>query len=478
VQQQVPYRRTRGWYTVSVDTLRALGIVAVLGALAGASWLVYGRWQTGQLELEAARLIQEVDALLERARDERPQGGFQDEYQEATASREAAQRRYESADYAEAVQQARRAQSLLLAVLNVSGAPAAAGEAQFIAVQGGVEFRRGEQGEWEPAHSREVLHSGDWVKTSPNGSAEIVFLDGTLHTVRPNTLILVTRARTAIGAGTEQAISMEYGWVDLNTAQRGGRVSTPSAEARVRRDSEAAVSVDPANATSRFAAFRGELEVTSKGGVTRRVGPLEEIRQKGDLLSDPAALPPQPLLADPASHLEVELDPGRRLVLSWEPVPGAARYALQVSRSRLFVDNLIDADSRTKTDATLELRGEGSFQWRVAAIGREGLQGPWSDARSFRVVAGLRPGERGDRTPPPLELEQVQVYGNLFIVSGHTEPGASLRVNGETVSVAQNGGFTNTLLVAREGWSVLEFIASDSSGNVATLRQRVFVETL
>jgi hypothetical protein len=94
------------------------------------------------------------------------------------------------------------------------------------------------------------------------------------------------------------------------------------------------------------------------------------------------------------------------------------------------------------------------------------------------VVAGLRPGERGDRTPPPLELEQVQVYGNLFIVSGHTEPGASLRVNGETVSVAQNGGFTKTLLVAREGWSVLEFIASDSSGNVATLRQRVFVETL
>ena len=478
MQQQAPYQRTRGWYTVSVDTLRALGILLVLAALATAGWLFYGRWQAGQLESEASRLLQEVDALLERARDERPQGGFQDEFQEATASREAAQLSYEQADYAASVQQGRRAQSLLLAVLDVGGAPAASGEAQFIAVQGGVEFRRGEQGEWEPAHSRDVLHSGDWVKTAPGGSAEIVFLDGTLHTVRPNTLILVTRERAAIGAGTEQAISMEYGWVDLNTAQRGGRVSTPSAEARVRRDSEAAVSVDRATATARFAAFRGELEVTSKGGVTKKVGPLEEIRQKGDLLSDPTALPPPPLLAEPASHLEVELDAGRRLVLSWETVPGAARYALQVSRSRLFVDNLIDADSRTKTDATLELRGEGSFQGRVAAIGREGLQGPWSDARSFRVVAALRPGERGDRTPPPLELEQVQVYGNLFIVSGRTEPGASLRVNGETVSVSQGGGFTKTLLVAREGWSVLEFIASDSSGNVATLRQRVFVETL
>ncbi len=40
-------------------------------------------------------------------------------------------------------------------------------------------------------------------------------------------------------APTEQQIAMEYGWVNLNTAQRGGRVTTPRAEAlrrpRVRR---------------------------------------------------------------------------------------------------------------------------------------------------------------------------------------------------------------------------------------------------
>jgi hypothetical protein len=463
---------------VSVDTLRAFGIVLLLVALATTGWLVYDRWRAGELENDAARLLEEVEALIVRAQEERPQGAFQDEFQEALASRDAARRHFTESEFAASAEQGRRARALLSAVLDVAGSRSAAGEAQFIAVQGGVEFRRGEQGEWEPAHSRDVLHSGDWVKTTPGGSAEIVFLDGTLHTVRPNTLILVTRARTAIGAGTEQAISMEYGWVDLNTAQRGGRVSTPSADARVRRDTEAAVSFDRATDTARFAAFRGEVEVTSRGGVTRTVGPLEEIRQQGDLLTDPAALPDSPQIAAPPANLEVTLDEGRRLVLSWLPVPGAVRYALQVSRSRLFVDNLIDVDSRSKTEATLELRGEGGFQWRVAAVGREGLQGPWSDTRSFRVVAALRPGERGDRTPPPLELEQVQVYGNLFMVSGRTEPGATLRVNGEVVSVGQNGVFNKTLLVGREGWSVLEFVASDTSGNVATLRQRVFVETL
>jgi len=476
--QEVPYQRTRGWYTVSVDTLRALGIVVVLAVLAGAGWLVYGRYKAAQLEREATLLLQEVDALVERVMADRPQSSFHDEFQEASASRVAAQRSYEEGDFKTAVQQGRRARALLLAVFDADGSPGSAGEAQFIAVQGGVEVRRGEQGEWEPAHSRDVLHSGDWVKTASGGSAEIVFLDGTLHTVRPSTLILVTRERAAIGAGTEQAISMEYGWVDLNTAQRGGRVSTPSAEARVRRDSEAAVSFDRATDTARFTAFRGGVDVTSTGGVTKSIGALEQIRQKGDLLTDATALPAAPEIVGPAAHVELTLDEGRRLVLSWQPVSGAVGYALQVSRNRLFVDNLIDVEARKKPEATLELRGEGTFQWRVAAVARDGLQGPWSNARSFRVVAGLTPGERGDKTPPPLELEQVQVYGNLFIVSGRTEPGASVRINGEAALVQQSGSFTKTLLVAREGWSVLELVASDTSGNVATLRQRVFVETL
>jgi hypothetical protein len=473
-----PNRRTRGWYTVSVDTLRTIGVLTLLVVVAAAGWIGYQRWREAELGREAAQLLEEVAGLVERARGERTGGAFGDELAEATASRDAATASFAAGEFAAAVEHGRRARALLLALLDVGGSRATGGEAQFIAVEGDVELRRGEQGEWEPARSRDVLRSGDYVKTSTTGSAEIVFLDGTLYTVRPNTLFLVTRTRAFVGPGTEQAIAMEYGWVDLNTAQRGGRVSTPSAEARVARDSEAAVAVDRATAAARFTAFRGEVEVATASGVTKTIGPLEEIRQRGDLLTDPRALPEAPAQSEPAAHLETSLDASRTLVLSWEPVTGAARYALQVSRNRLFVDNLIDVDSRIKTTATLELRGEGSFQWRVAALSRDGLQGPWSEPRAFRVVAGARPGERGDRTPPPIEIEQVQVYGNLFIVSGRTEPGAKLKINGESAAVGQNGSFTKTLLVAREGWSVLEFVASDLSGNVSTRRQRVFVETL
>ncbi|MBP1642689.1 MAG: Fibronectin, type [Acidobacteria bacterium] len=469
--------RTRGWYTVSVDTLRVLGGLALLLVLAGGGWLAYRAWSARALEREAAFLLDEVRTLLARATQERSSGTFSEELTSARGGFEAAEGAFASRDFRTAVDEGRRARALLLAVLD-SGTRAASGEAQFIAVLGSVELRRGNQGEWEPARARDVLRQDDFVKTGANGSAEVVFLDGTLYTVRPNTLFVVTRQRAGVGTATEQAISMEYGWVNLNTAQRGGRVTTPRAEARVARDTEAEVSVDKATATASFSAFRGEVEVTSEAGLVRRIGALEQVTQTGALLSDAQKLPTAPLPLEPGAGFGTTLDGDRRLVLAWDPVPGASHYALQVSRNRLFADNLIDVASRTTTRATLGLRAEGTFEWRVAARTSAGLQGPWSEARTFRVVGSLRSADRGDTTPPLLEIDQVQAYGNVFIVNGRTEPGATVTVNGEGATVAANGTFAKTVLVQGDGWSFLELAASDPSGNTRRLRHRIFVEVL
>jgi hypothetical protein len=471
-------KRTRGWYTVSVDTLRGLAVLLAVLLLGGVGFYAYQRWSAEELEGEAGRLLAEVAELLERAGRERPGGAFGEEYEAARRDHVEATADAAAGDFRAAVDKGRRSRALLLAILDAASARSGAGEAQFIAVQGGVEFRRGERGDWEEARSRVVLQSGDYVKTVANGSAEIVFLDGTLYTVRPNTLFLVTRRQGATAGASEQAIRMEYGWVNLNTAQRGGRVETPRAEARVARESEAMVAYDKESATGRFVAFRGSLDVEAESGLTRKVQALQQVTQTGDLLSDPRRVPRAPEVERPPENFETTLDADRTIMLSWQPVQGATRYALQVSRNRLFVDNLIDVGERTKSAATLGLKGEGTFEWRVAARTADGLQGPWSAPRTFRVLAARGAGEVGDKTPPGLELDQVQAYGNIFIVSGRTEAGASLRLNGEVVAVASNGTFTKTVQLTSEGWSFLELAAVDASGNEASLRHRVFVETL
>ncbi|MEZ5312902.1 MAG: hypothetical protein R2862_04205 [Thermoanaerobaculia bacterium] len=471
-------RRTRGWYTVSVDTLRGAVILAIVASFGFAGWGLYRQWEAKSLEREAAFLLDEIQGLFSRAESERPEGSFLDELEAARQSRVRAETAYAAHDFPGAVHDARRSRALLLAILDAASAGASTGEAQFIAVQGSVEFRRGERGEWEEARTRVVLQSGDHVKTSGNGSAEIVFLDGTLYTVRPNTLFLVTRSTGTGGSPPEQTIAMEYGWVNLNTAQQGSRVTTPRAEAKVGRESDVVVSYDKESSTGRFVAYHGDIEVASRGGLVRNVGALEQVVQTGDLLSDARGLPRAPLQVRPVDNLEVSLDASKHLELEWEPVQGATRYSLQVSRNRLFVDNLIDVGQRTRTVADLGLKGEGTFEWRVAATGRDGLQGPWSPPRTFHVLASRQAGEQGDKTPPELVIDEVQAYGNIFIVAGRTEAGAGVRINGEQVAVAANGTFTKTVLVAKEGWSVLELRAMDNAGNEATVRRRVFVESL
>jgi hypothetical protein len=203
---------------------------------------------------------------------------------------------------------------------------------------------------------------------------------------------------------------------------------------------------------------------------------MQQVVQTGDLLSEPSPLPEKPELAEPADNLDVDLERADRLVLAWEPVPNAARYALQVSRNHLFVDNVIDVANRTKTRATLGLRGEGTFQWRVAAYGKDGIQGPWSKPWKFRVASFRGNGGDSDKTPPELDLEDVKSYGNIFIVAGRAEPGSRVEVTGEQVKTAADGSFTKTVQITKEGWSLIEVRALDGAGNETVRRHRVFVE--
>ena len=467
----------KDWYSVSVDTLRGLGLLLLILAVLGVAFLGYRFWENRTMQREAGLVIDEVQRLIQRVQKEERASGFGSELGTAFQSFQDARTAFDRGDYRTARDDARRSRLLLQSVLDALAGAGNAGQAQFISIQGTVEFRRGEGGDWEEARGRVTLHQGDFVRTAEKGSAEIMFNDGTLYTVRPNTQFMVSASgRSAAGGKDEQTISMEYGWVDLNTAQGTSNVKTPGAVARVNQESEAFVAVDKASSQGRFGTFAGSMELSAKGGLTREVQPMQQVVQTGDLLSAPAPLPGRPELNEPADNVDFDLDRADRVALAWEPVPGAARYALHVSRNHLFVDNVIEAQNRTKTHATLGLRGEGTFQWRVAAYGRDGVQGPWSKPRKFRVAAFKTAGGEVDKTPPALDLEDVKTYGSIFIVGGRTEPGARLEINGEPVKTAADGSFTKTVQLAKEGWSFIEFRARNGAGVETVRRKRVFVE--
>lgn len=472
VHKAAPKRKD--WYSVSVETLKGFGLLLLILAVVGLSFFGYRAWDHQSQEREAAAVIEEADGLLRRLSNEKRAVSSASELGTARESLQQAQSRFAAQDFRGALESGQRSRNVLLSIFDALALRSSNGQARFVSIQGDVEYRRGDSGDWQEARSRVQLQPGDFVRTSENGSAEVMFLDGTLYTVRPNTQFIVS----ASGAGrTAQTIRMDYGWVNLSTSRKSSNVVTPGAVARVKEDSEAFVAVDKATSQGRFGAYRGGVELSSKGGMTREVKELQQVVQTGDLLGEPKPLPARPEPQTPEDNIAIDLDQTKKLALVWTPVTGASRYALQVSRNHLFVDNVINVENRSKTRATLGVRGEGTFHWRVAAFGSDGLLGPWSLPRQFRVTSSRTAGaEKRDTTPPELDLDDVKTYGNIFMVAGRSESGALVEVNGEQVKTNVDGTFTKTVQLSKEGLNIIAVRARDAWGNETVRRYRVFVE--
>lgn len=381
-----PRRARRDWYSVSVDTVRGLAILLLIAGLLGGGLLAWRHLEQREAERETARLLNEGELLLKQAREQPGLATFRNEIQEAAESLATARTAYEQRDLEAARGSARRGCDLLRSLLDGSGLGKNGDQARFVTIQGDVQFRRGETGEWQEANSRSTLRAGDYVRTAGNGSAEIRWSDGLLFTVRANTQFIVSPGTST---QTDQTIQMDYGWVDLSTQNRERQIRTPGAVARVRQSSEAAISYDRSTQSGRFVAVRGSLSLAAKNGETQEVRELEQVIQKGDTLSQPTPLPGRPSLLMPRNDVSFDLRRQKTAILTWSPVDGASRYNLQLSRNRLFAgDPLIDDEDRAAPRATLGLRAPGVFYWRVAAAGRDGAPGPWSEAFRFVVAEG------------------------------------------------------------------------------------------
>jgi hypothetical protein len=186
-----------------------------------------------------------------------------------------------------------------------------------------------------------------------------------------------------------------------------------------------------------------------------------------------------PLL--PADNRAFQVGTDEEVELKWSRVTEAARYRIQISRSRLFVPdaNEVDLDDRTGLSARIRVSREGSYFWRLAAITDAGVSSDWSGVRRFRMASEpMRAGSGGDTTPPELSVLPPQQMGNLFLIFGTTERGAVVTVNTEPADVGNDGTFKKTITIERDGYALLVIKSVDAAGNETIRRMRVFVETL
>jgi len=465
------------WFVIPIQKIRQWALVLVLLAVAGGvGYFVLFRGR-GSPQERARSEIAQADALLARAT--RATGAAKPGSNTAQARDflRDARESFSASRFEEAFRLAVESQSYSRRALGGSAA-GEQGDATFVFVEGDVSLQRAGRSTFEPARQRDALFDGDFVKAGKTGSAEIMFYDGTLYTIRPGSLFECRKPVSSESSGSQ--IKMVSGAVNVYTSSSNSTVSTDVATAAIGRDSRVSVDVAPGEKTE-VTSFRGRTTVsTAKESVTLEGRERVAAAAQTGTFSPKIALPDTPQPALPADNRIYDLKTGDQVELKWSKVPDAARYRLQISRSRLFVPDSteVDLDDRVQTTARVKVSKEGSYFWRVAAIDNGGLTSDWSPVRRFKMMTEPIKAGTGDSTPPDLTVYAPQQMGNLFLVYGKTEPGAVVTVNAEPADVEADGSFKKTITIERDGASVLVVKSVDASGNETVRRVRVFVESM
>ena len=160
----------------------------------------------------------------------------------------------------------------------------------------------------------------------------------------------------------------------------------------------------------------------------------------------PPPLPaPQPLAPAPGEVVGAD-DPAAPVALSWEPIPGAAGYEIQVSAP----GSLDAAPARAAPAPRLSLSlSAGPLAWRVRAVDVLGGAGAWSEAGSF--FHGRPPSARAEIEPGAAALladgrDSTAVAVRLFDAEGR-------RVRGAPLSVSATAGRVEGLAESEDGWT-------------------------
>lgn len=463
------------WYLISIERLKQIGLVILLVILGVAGWW-YWSHQKGNPRSAAEAAIADAHEALNTLAASKDFPSHRAEFDRAQKLLDQATAFLNGGRFADA-------QSAAVESHTVSRNALTGGEresdAQFLSIEGDVEYSKSSNSDFKRAEPRTSLFNGDWVKTGDKSSAELMFSNLSRYTVGPNALLEIYVQLNPATSKKSNAVQMKVGSVEVATTEDAAAVRTPVTQIVVDSESQTQVGVESDNATA-VVATKGTASVTSTaGGDAVKLNSGEKLVASAQAALSPVKkVSPPPALTTPGDN-QIFSAGETKVDFAWEAVPGATAYLLQVSRSRLFAALEINS-KRTKTTATAKLTGEGAFYWRVASVGADGDAGPFSSFRRFRATGtGRETGTAASSQapPPPLTLKRpYPIGGPFYMIEGNTEPGATVLINDEEVDVEPNGHFKKLVSFNKVGRNAVVVKAINAAGKQSVQSETVLVE--
>ena len=350
-------------------------------------------------------------------------------------------------------------------------------QAHFTALDGTVRVKKGNGNSWVKADYNIPLEKGDVVQTASEGMAKVVFNDGTSYTVKQDSLIVIEENSANDQQQTNVAVAVSTGTVDLSTAtySQGSKsqVIVAGATASLSPESAAQVHNDPKADLHEILMKKGTGEV-SRGGETVKLANWEKVTFQGTqshLEKAKEIGPPTPIAPANMAPLFSTGESMKDVSFSWTPMANAVGYRLRISRNPYFSSTLVDKKVNTAA-VTVTSLGEGAYYWMVQSYDAAGKESVESEKNRFTIISKSKQTEAIE-----LELDPFIQHGHVIEVTGKTQVGARVMVNGSEVPMINTDGafhyFTPPLPT---GEAVITVTAQTAQGGVNTQQQKIIIQ--
>jgi hypothetical protein len=351
-------------------------------------------------------------------------------------------------------------------------------QAHFTALDGTVRVRKANGNSWIRADYNVPLEKGDVVQTGSEGMAKVVFNDGTNYTVKQDSLIVIEENSANDQQQTNVAVAVTTGTVDLTTATYAqgskSQVIVAGAKASLAPESSAMVRNDPKADQHEILVKKGSGDIERNGEVVRlsnweKVSFQSESKtmEKGKEVGPPTPIAPGNMMPIFIAENEKTKD----VEFSWSPMSGAAGYRLRISHNPYFSSLLLD---RKVEAASVVVTGlvQGAYYWDIQSYDAGGKESVESEKNRFTIIP-----RSPEKVELSLDLDPFIQHGHVIEVTGKTENGARVMVNGKEVPfVGDDGSFHYFTPPLPNGENMITVTAQNSKGGVNTRQEKVVIQ--
>jgi hypothetical protein len=316
--------------------------------------------------------------------------------------------------------------------------------ARILSFEGDVRIVRAATRETILVTKETWVAAGDTIQTQANGRATVQMIDGSIYTVRPNSTVIV-RDSTSIFGGKNIRVSLDDGQMNVRTddqsADTENVVEVQESENKLMSQTDASFNADAQNNGGEIRISRGGVETTIAGEKTIIRENEYAALSNGNITTREKLLEP-PKQASPANLAQMVDSSGQgvNITFTWADAPGsmASDYYLQVSRSPFFASDsiMIDRGSLTSRDFRMAGVAPGTYYWRLKATARSGQTTGWNEPWKFTIVR-----QEASTTIEAAEWQVERVGGNVYLVSGRTQAGMTVSIQGRQTYAGPDGTF-------------------------------------